>query len=429
MQSPALGPFLGSMPSPDLGGARLARLLDVVCSGLAILAAACVWWGAWVTGQDIDIPRLLWGSSTVLLCAAVAGMWLMNRAAGCERLGIVLALRAVEDKLFHDRSSRAVRLAPAETAAPGIAGLIESLVYRVQRRKTPALGSLAQGAATPAALRHANAEAQVIVSSLYMDADVLAETAGDIAAGLQRMVSAGEQADQACGDAEVSIGQVIERVTQLTSAVGATTAEVQRVSASATALSDRAFAGQRSVAGLDDHTATLLVAIEQMGDALKRMGNLGQSAAIEAARSGEAAQALAPVVSGIQALAGETLAALGNLQGEVAAMSGRAAEASLLAQDICEQVRAHQDLGLALSCAVRQQGEEIAGILQVLDESRSGFVTLRASVEAVTRSATARLAGSETVREAAARLPGHADAMARVLRDLPDCVPLQGFDF
>jgi methyl-accepting chemotaxis protein len=429
MQSPALGPFLGSMPSPDLGGARLARQLDAVCSCLAILAGASIWVGAWLTGPNLDIARLLWVSSAVMLGAALIGTWLVNRAAGWERLGIALILGAVEERLFQHRTSRAVRLAPAETQAPGIAGLIEGLVYRVQRWKTPGSGSPEQGAAITAALRHANAEAQVIVSSLYMDADVLAETAGEMAAGLQGIASAGQQADQACGAAEASISQVIDRVTQLTAAVGATTAEVRRVSASALALSDRAFAAQRSVAGLDDHTAKLVVTIERMEDALKRMGNLGQSAAIEAARSGDAAQAFAPIVSGIQELTRGTLAALGSLQRELGAMSGQAAEASLLAQDICEKVKAHHELGLGLSYAVRQQGEEIAGILQALDESRSGFVTLRASVEAVTRGGSARLAGSEALREAAARLPSHADAMVRLLRDLPDCVPSQGFDF
>lgn len=429
MQSPPLGPFLGSMPGPDLAGARLARQLDVACSGLAILAAGSVWVGGWMTAPDLDIPRLLGVSSTVLLCAAGMGMWLMNRAAGWERLGIALALRAVEERLFHDRSSRAVRLAPAETEAPGIAGLIEAFVYRVQRWKTPGYGASEREAINEVALRLGRADAQKIVSALYQDAEVLGETAGDMADGLQAVAAAGQQAHQACGAAEGSISQVIELVARLTGAVGATTAEVQRVSATAMALSDRAFAGQRSLAGLDDHTARLVVAIEQIEDALKRMGNLGQSAAIEAARSGEAAQALAPITSGIQELSRGTLAALCSLQGEVGAMSSQAAEASLLVQEICEKVKAHHELGLGLSCAVRQQGEEIAGILQALDESRSGFATLRASVEAVTRGGTARLAGTETLREAAARLPGHADAMARILRDLPDCVPSPEFDF
>ncbi len=429
MQSPAPGPFLGSMPSPDLGGARLARLLDVVCSGLAILSAACVWLGAGLTGAAPDIPRLLRVSSLVLLCAAVAGMWLTNRAAGWERMGIAQLLEGFERRLFQYRRKKAVRLAPAETAASGIAGLIEALFENVQRWKAPAFGAAERVAVYDAALRLGRGEAQEIVSALYQDADVLVETAGDVADGLHGIASAGQHAGQACERAEVSINQVIERVTSLTGAVAATTAQAQRVSASAIALSDRAFAGQHSVVALDDHAARLVAAIRTMEDEVKRMGNLGESAAIEAERSGDAAHALAPIVSGIQELSRGTLAALGGLQDEVAGMSARAAEASLLAYDMCESVKTQHELGMALSCAVRQQGEEIAGILQALDESRSGFVALRASVSAVTRSGAARLAGSETLRGAAARMPGHADAMVRVLRDMPDHVPTQGFDF
>jgi hypothetical protein len=429
MQKPTLGSFLGSMPSPDLGGAYLALRLDVVCSCMAIMAAACMWWGAWLTGADIDISRLLGASSTVLLCAAMLGMWLMNRVAGWERLGIAAILGAVEERLFQHRNSRAVRLASAQTEAPGIAGLVDALIYRVQRWERPVLGYPDQGAAYDAALRQGRAEAQLIVSALYQDADVLAETAADVTDDLLGLASAGQQAGQACETSEVSINQVIERVKSLTGTVDAMTAEVRRVSASAIVLSDRALAAHRSVTGLDDRTATLLVGIEQMGDALKRIGNLGQSVAFEAARSGAAAIAFAPIVSGIQELSRGTVASLASLQGEVAVMCDQAAEASLLAQDLCEKVRVHHELGLALSCALRQQGEEIAGILHALDESHSGFVTLRASVEAVTLSGAARQARSKTLREVAARLPGHADAMVRVLRDLPDCVFSRGFNF
>lgn len=426
MQGPTLGPFLGSMPSPDLGGARLARLLDVTYSGLAILAAVSVWLGAWLTAPFLDIPVVVIASCGMLLIAAGAGVLLMGYASGWERLRIVLMWRAVEERLFGIASRRAVRLAPSDSVAPGIAGLVEALIERLQARKTPAHRG---GATSDDAFRNSYAEGQLVVSSLYLDADLLAEASSEIQASAEGLSSECLGADKACEGAEASVSQVIERVTALTGAVGATTAEVQRVSASAIALSDRAFAGQRSVAGLDDHTATLMVAIERVEEALGRMGHLAHSASVEAARGGEGAAGLAPIVTGIQALAAGTRAAIHALQTDVAAMSSQAAEASATAQEICEQVKAHHELGLALSHAVRQQGQEIAGILHILDAARSGIVTLRASVQAVTRHGTARLAKSDSLRETAARLPGHADAMARILRDLPDLVPSPGFDF
>jgi hypothetical protein len=389
---------------------------------MAILAASGVWVGAWLTVPDLDIPVLLKASSLVLLGAALLGMWLVQRAAGRDRLGIALILEVVEARLFSHRTGRAVCLPPGQQLAPGIVGLIEAVVDRMLRWKIPFFGSTERSAGYEAAMRQDQADVQMLVSTVYQDADLVAETSAELQASWDGISSGSRQADATCRAAEVSINQVIERVTSLTGAVGATTAEVQRVTASAIALADSAFAGQRSVAGLDDHTATLVVAVEQMEQSLKQLGNLAQSAAMEAAGGGESAQALAPIVLGIRDLAGGTLAALAAIQAEVGIISGQAANASVLAQDVCERVKVHHELGLGLSSAVRQQGLEIAGILRMLDAASSGFLALRASVEAVTRHGSASLAGSDTLRAAAARLPGHADAMARILRELPDLV-------
>jgi hypothetical protein len=56
-------------------------------------------------------------------------------------------------------------------------------------------------------------------------------------------------------------------------------------------------------------------------------------------------------------------------------------------------------------------------------------LTLRASVEAVTRHGLSRSIQTSKLREAAARLPTHADNVARVLRGIPDFAPPIDFEF
>ena len=77
--------------------------------------------------------------------------------------------------------------------------------------------------------------------------------------------------------------------------------------------------------------------------------------------------------------------------------------------------------------AVAQQGEEIAALLRTLDEAQSGFMMLRASVDAVSRHGSAGAAKTETLRKAALRLPAHAESLASILRGIPDFAPRYDF--
>ncbi len=411
------GPFLGSLPSPDIGGARLSRQLDLICSSLAILAGGAVWLGAWVNGPDYDVVGLTKASSGVGLAAALMGMVLVNTAAGWERLGVSLILEAVGRRLHFFPAGRAVRLAPEETPARGIAGLVEALVWRIRRLNAPPSDTTKPGDLYDAAVREGRAQAQQIVKALYQHADTLSEASGEIETGAQRLDADGRAAGTACAGAELAIGRTEQHLASLTAAVAATTAQLGRMTETAVALSDRAFAGQRGVAALDDGTARLLVGIGRIEGLAKRVGDLGVAAAATGGAPGAFEASVAAV---IRELAEGMLTSLAALQADAATMSGQVGAALRTTQEICDWVTAQHELGLALSHAVSRQGEEVSAVLRLLEEARSGFVTLRASVAAVTRHGSARLAASGALREAAGRIPGHADAVAAILRDIPD---------
>jgi hypothetical protein len=429
MQTTTPGPFLGSMPSPDIGGARLSRQLDLICSGLAILAAAAVWLGAWLSGTASDVAGLTKASSAVLLAAALMGMALIKTVSGWERFGSVMILEAIGRRLAMYPPGRAVRLPPEQTPAIGIAGLIEALVWRVRRLNASPSDLAIPSDSYEAALHEGRAQAQQIVSAMYQDADTLSEASCEFETLGQHLDAGGRQAGAACAATESAIIRTEQHLIALTGAVTATTAELRRLTGAAVTLSDQAFAGQRGVAAMEDSSTRLLAGIEQIEGLVKRLGTAGQSAAAGAERSGDDTATLAPLAAGIQDVALSTLAATAALRDEAAGMSAQVAAALRTAQEICSWVIAQHDLGLALSHAVSQQGEEIAGILRSLEEARSGFVTLRASVDAVTRIASTRLATTAAVREAAGRIPSHADAMAAILRNLPDFSPSSQLDF
>jgi hypothetical protein len=422
------------MPSPDLGGARLARQLDLVCSALAVTATAGVWAGAWLsragtgmTGDEIVLVTKL--SCMILLCAALGGIWLMQEAAGWPRLAASLMLDAIGRRLSFHAGSRAVHLAPEETPARGIAGLIEAVAARFRRLNGRSAYPGEPSDMYVDSLREGRIQAQQIVRALYSDADLLCDVSGEIEAAGGRLIEGVRVVSAACDGTEAAIANVADQVVALTGAVGATTAEVRRASAMAVGMSERAFSSHRYVAGLDDTAAAMVMRTEQIEQLLQRIGALGQSASIEAARSGEAGQALAPIAASLQEVACASIAAIAAMQKEVAGMASEALAATRQTQELCEQVKVHHEIGLNLAQAVSQQGEAIAGILQTLDTARSGFVTLRAGVEAVSRQGSGRLAKAGALRDAASRLPSQADAVAAILRDIPDLVPPAAFDF
>jgi len=415
------------MPSPDFGNARLARQIDLICSGFVILAGAAVWIGGWRDGPDLDAVYLLRASSLVMLAGALLGLWLMQLAAGWQRLGAALILQAVERKLAQQPRAQAVFLQPEQMAAGGIAGLVQALVWRVRRLNGTLPAPSEPAASYEAALREGRKEAQQVVSSLYQDAVILEEASGEIETASDRLAEDARAADMEAAATATRMNQAADQVVALTGAVRTTTDEVKRMTASAVDLAEQAFAGHRFVADLDDRTAALVVKAGQIEDLLTALGSLGRSAAVEAARIGEAGQPFAPIAADLQEVACSAQAAIKAMQSEVSAMSVLVADMGRTAQEICDRVKAQQELGLALSYAVNQQADEIAGVLRTIDALRSGFVTLRASVEAVSQRGSTRLAKSDTLREAAGRLPAQADTIARILRDLPDFAPSPEF--
>jgi len=420
------------MPSPDMGGARLAWRLDLACSAMALMAGAGVWVGAWLargnSGLSGDaIVGVAEISCMATLCAALAGIWLIKVAAGWPRLAVSIIIGAIGRTLSLPAQPRAVHLSPWQSSAHGIAGLIEALARHVRRHCAPRSPSWARSEFYAADVREGRLHAQQIVRALFQDAEGLGHASDSMEQAGIRLTEDARVACSACGDVEDAVSRVTDRVVALTTAVAETTSAVQRISATAVAVSEQAFAGQRCMVGLDERTAEVLAQTEHIAHSLRRIGSLRRSASQQAAPDGGAGCDFAPLAAGVQEAASASLAAIAALQVDVARISSQALQASRLVQAICEQVMAHDVCGLALSDAVARQGEEIADILQTLNEARRGFVTLKASVEAVSRHGADSLAAAETLREAASQLPGKADAIAAILREIPDFIPPSAF--
>ena len=406
MIRPHPGSFHGSMPSPDFSGARHARRMDLCFSGLALLACTGVWLGAAYGGPGADIVGLTKLSCAAVLVSAATGMWVIQRATSVPRLAVTPLVQAVRRRLTGQAFRQAVILAPHEMPAHGLTGLAEDLKAWLQRQP-------GNQASPEAASAHSWEQAQQIMTDLYREADFLGEASHGITDEDRHLTGELGKAGAACKTMQTALAQLTDRVVSLTEAVGGTTAEAQRVVSLSVGLSEQAFAGQLHVAGLDDQSATLQLGAEQVESLLLRLD-----------RFGAGTDALPAVLAAdLQSLAAGVRQTIGGLQANLAEMADQARSAALTACELGERVKGQHDLGLGLAHAVTQQGEEVGEILRILAEAQTGFVTLRDSVEAVTRHSPARTAKAEQIRKAAARLPTHAETLASVLRSLPDFAP------
>jgi hypothetical protein len=422
MHSPIPGPFHGSIPSPDLGGAQHARLLDASFSALAVLAAGGVWAGAHLSGPQADVVALAKVSCAVLLVTALTGMWMIERSAEMPRLWVTLFIEALRRRMDMRAARRAVALSPAETPSRGVAGLLEGFAGWLDRVGEPVPQE-------DAALADRRVEAQRLVAALYMEADTLSDTSNDIEESGRRLLGDLGSAEGACNQTQGALSRMTDRIVALTGAVTGTTAQADQMSAASVALSELAFTSQRAVATLDERATAFSIEMEGIRSLLGRLGGLSEAAWIAGSRLGEQGTPVVTLALELRELGAQALTTIAGIEASLAEMTSQAAAAATTARDIDARVQLQHELGLGLSHAVSQQGAEIDAVIRMLDEAQLGFQTLRASVEAVTRHGLSRSIQTSKLRDAAARLPTHADNVARVLRGLPDFAPPIDFEF
>jgi hypothetical protein len=307
-----------------------------------------------------------------------------------------------------------------EDAYNGLSGLIGDIALILRRRLNGPVPAALAAERREQLLQAGQDQARQLAFSLIDESATLGETATDLETATSDLLSETARAQDAIALADAAIADITTSAIGLARAVRVTTAQAEQSTQIAIHLSQTAFGAQRSLAALDEKTTSLHRAADGMAEILQRAGALGVQTGTDAARSGQAGRDLAASAVELQKLAATALAGLAAIQEGVTALRIETLAAHARLGELDQQIRGQHDLGHALGHAVTQQGEDIAAILARLSDAQSGFAMLRAGVQAVTRSAAARAASAALVRDAAKRLPGHAEAVAGLLRGLPD---------
>jgi len=410
------------VPQEDTPGVQLARTMDVSLSFMAIVSGACVALAAYAAGADPDPFIVVRLAGIAVLAVAIPGMWLLERTAEAPRLAVTQAFARVQMRLEAAEDREAVLSVP-EDAYRGLTGLLGDLAIRARRLQAGRDKSTEAARGLNRALAAGRHQARQLAVLLKKDAAALGQAAADIDMTAQRLTGEMSAAQASVEFTQSAMAAVTSGAVGLAGAVRATTAEAERAAALAVQMSEIAFGAQRSIAGLDDKTASLMLATQAVAGVLRQAGDLGRRAGDAAAQD----DAQGSVVAEIQALACTAVVAVDGMTAAVAELRIEAELANRRVAELSDLIKAQHDLGHAVCHAVMQQGEDIAAMLARLNEAHTGFATLRAGVEAVTRTGAERAGNASALRAAANRLPTHADTVASILRGIPDFAPPPDF--
>ena len=418
MFRPAPDTFFGSTREDGLPGEGLAETIVPCFATLAVIGALAVWVGAYIRDGHADPFEVLKVSCCVLLAPALLGVWLSRRIAA-EPQRVITRLYAM---ILHGMTPPGPLSAPhvAEVGVDGIAGLIGQILRRTMR-----LARVEQAAqAMRQALCSGQAQAARLTVDLRYEAADLAQAAtqiGSTGACIAREMQA-SAGSLTLGD--LALARAADTIECITANVRATTCCVEQMTSTAVHLSDIAHATHAAVAGHEDRSSHLVVALDRIEQAVQTAVRLLRDAAQPEAR-------MLAEEGGPAGLAHQMIHAAGDCQPALFAahtmlreLMAETKAANTRIVELGEIIGKQHELGLAVGHAVQQQAADIGAVLTDLYEARSGFAMLRASVDAVAQAGSMGLDVAGRMRETALRLPSQADRMAEILRGIPDFGPL-----
>ena len=262
-------------------------------------------------------------------------------------------------------------------------------------------------------------QAHRIAGEIANHAKMLSDVETRVSAADTQLVRQAESVALGLDTAENAVTRAIDGIATIAASVRATTTGAQQMTIAAVQMADVAHNTHRCIAGLDDRTAKMMVALDYIERTLQVAASLGQAACSEAAARDAPGSAFARIALELREVAGSCQPALADAAAAISELVSQTAEANRRTMEITELIGANHDIGRAVSHAVERQGQEIARILTELYEARPGFATLRAGVEAVTLASSSRTEASDTIKTVVRALPAQAEKLARLLQAIP----------
>ncbi len=241
-------------------------------------------------------------------------------------------------------------------------------------------------------------------SDLSTTADELSRHAGDSDQGAANVAASAQQASgnvqtvaSAAEELSASIAEISKQVTRST--------EVSGQAAS------RAESTDRVVRDLAEGARKIGEVVGLIADVASQTNLLALNATIEAARAGDAGKGFAVVASEVKGLAGQTAKATEEISAQVAHIQSATRDAVAAISDVARLITEANDIALAISSAIEQQGAATREIASNIQRAAGGTDEVSQRIVRVSEAAAKTGTAAAHVLSAAGALSQQADTL------------------
>jgi hypothetical protein len=257
-------------------------------------------------------------------------------------------------------------------------------------------------------------------AALLMEDAAIIQQAASGTRGAEQVVEAALRSARGSANAAVMATQgMVDQAAQIADTVRALTIYTKRASQSAATLSDTAHGTQRGVAGMTEALTAMLAAVDQVSMVLQRAQKLGEEAGVKAAQAEGAGHGLAAIAADMKALADASATALEAINAGIKSLRSQADDVATSVAALDDAVQAQTQASQTMATAAARQAQAVE---QVLAGASNAFQEIQEARGQLHRIALpeSRLGNGTQAQAAVERLPAHAEALAQILRGLPN---------
>jgi L-lactate utilization protein LutC len=340
--------------------------------------------------------------ATLGLCAFV-GVRLRNRVDSLHR-GEVARVQA------------RLRLSEREPERPAPAratfgGTLATLAEHSWRALTRRRGLAQWGYDMTRRLTATRKQAASVAATMLEDARLIATATSGTQRAEREMLGRLDQL-RVLAEGAPGLGEISTEAARLAEAVRAVTVQTEHATANIARLAETVFATQGCVTAITDSAACMV----HEADAVRAV--LGHAETL-ALNMDDAGGALAGAAGAVKQLAQTGAAALGAMLETARELQAQSGHALRQAADLADSVQVQNEFGHALSHAAMVQADAVGRMIGRLNAVQDGAAVLQVQVRDF-QLPEIRLGSDVVAQQAVERLPGYAEAMAQLLRDLPD---------
>jgi hypothetical protein len=384
-------------------------LLDRAFAFLAVMAALAVETAGVVKGfapRDAAVHAVAFA---MLALGSLLGMRIRNRVDTAQRGDIARVYARVR---HGEREPE--RAPPVETFGGMLAALAEHSWRALTRRR-----GLAQwGYDMTRRLTVTRKRAASLAATMGEDARVIAAATSGTQRAEREMVARLDQL-RVLAEGAPGLGDIATEAARLAEAVRAVTAQTEHAAVNIARLAETAFATQGSVTAMTESAASMARGVDAVQAVLHHAGTMAQQMQREAAAQGDAGRVLEGAARSVKQLAETGAVALEAMLDMARDVQTHTGHALRQVAELADSVQVQNEFGHALSHAAMMQADAVGRMIGRLNTMQDGAAALQAQVQDFELPAS-RLGSDVTAQQAVERLPGYAEAMAQLLRDLPD---------